>query len=650
LNNTRGRLSRTSAAGGNAITLHNYDPAGRIKDQWQCTPYNCNVEGRSPWNIHYNYNLAGEVTSWVNPVSHTFTNSITRAQRISQITSSLSDDSHPATLATLTYAPHGGVATLQNGSVDGGTQRLESYDYNNRLQPVRIRLGSSGTPDANSCEVYNYYPGVSNPPSNCEMPSQATSGNNGNVVGHYLKDNTSTPTPDVGHTLTSAYDTLSRLSGAEAKSLATPPATLWSQTYTIDRYGNMSCSGSGVCTYMESSASTNRLTKIGDTTIPANWYDGPGNLLQDGTGTGTYQYSWDAEGRLKSVTPNGGGSSLNFVYDAFGQRVEKVVGVGTYTEYAYDAAGQVIGTHNQSAWTQELIPHPQAPTPLAKYQDGVTRFLHLNRLGSTTFLSNQGGGVTQKLLFYPWGATWTTGGTVNDNRFASMRIRDEETTLDPTLYRNYSSRLGRWLTPDMMKGDVEDPQAQNLYPYAGNTPGSTIDAGALVRYSSPGTSACAGCSCPTQAGFSPSAMPPGQPFVSSDSCSAGFGCTASAPLNVLSEMALGEGSSSQVFDGCYGQNCMMARHPWWYSNFRNAICTGCQSCCRREARKFLQICLRWCWFFTPVVPQHYFGVCPSACFVFTGMDYAYCDLFDWLCRRYQQGAVVLCCYKPPFHF
>jgi len=27
-----------------------------------------------------------------------------------------------------------------------------------------------------------------------------------------------------------------------------------------------------------------------------------------------------------------------------------------------------------------------------------------------------------------------------------MRIRDEETTLDPTLYRNYSSRLGRWLT------------------------------------------------------------------------------------------------------------------------------------------------------------------------------------------------------------
>jgi hypothetical protein len=140
------------------------------------------------------------------------------------------------------------------------------------------------------------------------------------------------------------------------------------------------------------------------------------------------------------------------------QRVEKVVaggeggGVGTYTEYAFDAAGQVIGTQNQTAWTQELIPHPQASTPLAKYQDGDTYFVHPNLLRSSTMLTDHTGTGTQELAFYAWAQQWFTGGTIKDNRFASTRFRDVETTLDPALYRNYSSRLGRWLTPGMMKG------------------------------------------------------------------------------------------------------------------------------------------------------------------------------------------------------
>ena len=31
-------------------------------------------------------------------------------------------------------------------------------------------------------------------------------------------------------------------------------------------------------------------------------------MTADGTGTGTYTYASDAEGRMKTVTPNGGGS------------------------------------------------------------------------------------------------------------------------------------------------------------------------------------------------------------------------------------------------------------------------------------------------------------------------------------------------------
>ena len=34
-------------------------------------------------------------------------------------------------------------------------QTVETYDYNNRLQPVRIQFGTPSTPNANNCLVYN---------------------------------------------------------------------------------------------------------------------------------------------------------------------------------------------------------------------------------------------------------------------------------------------------------------------------------------------------------------------------------------------------------------------------------------------------------------------------------------------------------------
>ena len=61
----------------------------------------------------YNYDLGGDVTSWDHPGGFTLTNTITQTQRILQIQSSLSDSTHPATLATITYvAPGGGYQQL----------------------------------------------------------------------------------------------------------------------------------------------------------------------------------------------------------------------------------------------------------------------------------------------------------------------------------------------------------------------------------------------------------------------------------------------------------------------------------------------------------------------------------------------------------
>jgi RHS repeat-associated protein len=459
LTNTKGRLSHTSAAGGTAITIHSYDSMGRTADLWQCTPYNCT--STSIWKTHYNYDLAGDVSNWTQPTGIVFTNSISAAQRNTQITSTYSDSTHPPTLATITYAPHGAVNTLTNGCVGTGcTQRQEKYDYNNRLQPVMIQLGTSATPNANSCIVYNYYSGVANPTS-CTTPTQAGTGNNGNAAGYFYQDSSY---PTLGHTASFTYDSLDRLATAAATGSST-----YNLTYGYDRWGNVTCTGgAGLCTAMTyDPANNNRLSTIGSSPVT---YDAAGNLTSDGTGVGTHTYQWDAEGRLASVDS---GSTATYTYNALGQRVEKKVG-SAYTEIVYDGYGYVTAFHDRTAWSQLFIPSVGG-RQIMKYQDTVTYFLHTNLLGSTGMITNHAGTPTQDVLYYPWGQRWAYQGSLRDERFASLGQRDSENSLDPTLFRMYSSGQGRWLSPDPIGGDITNPQSLNRYAYVLNNPTNLID-------------------------------------------------------------------------------------------------------------------------------------------------------------------------------
>src|ERR1700758_133263 len=43
----------------------------RTQDLWQCTPFNCS--SASLWNIHYTYDLAGDLTTWTHPAGFTIT-------------------------------------------------------------------------------------------------------------------------------------------------------------------------------------------------------------------------------------------------------------------------------------------------------------------------------------------------------------------------------------------------------------------------------------------------------------------------------------------------------------------------------------------------------------------------------------------------
>jgi YD repeat-containing protein len=171
------------------------------------------------------------------------------------------------------YAPQGALASFENG---GGTQLTETYDYNNRLQVVRLQLAPYQTSNDLVCWVYNYYGNVANPTA-CSIPAQGT-GDDGDVVGQYEKDTVNT---SLTHTVGLTYDPTHRLTSSVATGNATH-----NLTFSYDRYGNMTCQTNGQtqgpCPNYAFSASTNRISTSGFT------YDATGDLTSDGTHS--YQY------------------------------------------------------------------------------------------------------------------------------------------------------------------------------------------------------------------------------------------------------------------------------------------------------------------------------------------------------------------------
>ena len=82
--------------------------------------------------------------------------------------------------------------------------------------------------------------------------------------------------------------------------------------------------------------------------------------------------------------------------------------------------------------------------------------------------------------FYPFGGEKVFTNTCAQNYKFTGLERDAESGLDDTLYRKYSSNLGRWLSPDRLRGNVTNPQSLNRYAYVANNPASFVDPLGLI--------------------------------------------------------------------------------------------------------------------------------------------------------------------------
>jgi RHS repeat-associated protein len=443
-----GRLVK--AATSNTRTVNSYNAMGQIATQWQCTPQNC---GSGWYSATYAYNLAGAVTSQSNPFGFTLAHAYNAAARLTTLTSSLNDAQHPATLASnFSYHPHGAVKLMTYGNGLVGTMA-----FNNRLQPCRITVVSSGTqpvlctdPAANFLDfTYGYNHGVSN---------------NGNVIVWNASGKQV-------FTRSYGYDELNRIA-----SMSGSNGNCTSMTWTYDVWGNRTnqttAVGGGACTEHHPTVLTNnRISELG--------YDVAGNVTSDPATSASYAF--DAENRM--VASNSTLGNASYVYDADGKRIQKTVD-GLTTEFVYDAAGSVAAERKAGAWTKAYI--MLGGQMLAQYDNTAnpttTYFAHKDHLGSSRLLT----GVSQSVIecdgYQPFGELDTsvcnppTSTSTTTYKFTGQE-RDTESGLDNFGARYFGSNLGRFMSPDDFWKDshVGDPQSWNKYTYARNNPLRYID-------------------------------------------------------------------------------------------------------------------------------------------------------------------------------
>ncbi len=466
----KGRMTEaTTTSSGTLQTavVYSYDPVGRISDFWQCSTASGSCGSRIA-DTHYNYDLAGDVSSWVHPGQFTLTNTVNAAQQVTAVQTSAYGTNAPQYLATsISYTPWGAVSTLQNGCVGSGCANAqESYQYNKRLQPwVNSLTGGSNT---GYCLVYNYYTGSWTPPSSCpsagSTPPAGTT-DNGNVMGYWYQD---ISTSSLNHTATNSYDNANRLSTAVATGNFTYNLTFAFNTDgSTGQFGNMTCvtnaQTNGPCPNWTYTAGTNQISTSSGFT-----YDAAGNVTADGLHT----YQWDAEGH--PITIDSGSNQVSNIFNALGRRAYWSKGSGTVT-YWDDPWGQFLGGYwSPGSFNAEI---PFAGRMLAEYTSGTTGpvyFDHPNALGSEGQWTTVAGGYNGEVQFYPWGQV--AAGTANGFQvYASLLWYDTGNDGYQTPNRYYIPRHSRWLTPDPVAGDITNPQSLNLYAYVLNNPTSFTD-------------------------------------------------------------------------------------------------------------------------------------------------------------------------------
>ena len=392
-------------------------------------------------NISYVYNVDGSIDRVTYPSGLKVNHGYSSAGRLLSVSCSVSPCSAygPFFAKDATYAANGALKDVVLGYVVSGFAGIKRrFTYNNRMQPLEVKARRNSDSVDLLKLTYSFV--------------QAAGKNNGTPVS--ITNNITS-----GRTQNFTYDEMNRLK--TAYSTANSGSDCWGQSFTYDRYSNLSnisvtkCSAPSLSLSIDSG--TNKISNGGF------GYDAAGNL----TGTGSDTYTYNAEGLMAT------NSGTAYTYDGGGLRTKKQAG----KLYWYGLNGEVLAETDASGNNISEYIYFNGRRIARREASGTVYYFITDHIGNVRVVASASGGVVEESDYLPFGTENVITSTLDNNyKFIGME-RDFEGTaaLDHTLYRQYAPNLARWTSPDPVHGSPANPQTWNRYPYVINDPMTKID-------------------------------------------------------------------------------------------------------------------------------------------------------------------------------
>jgi RHS repeat-associated protein len=451
------RTSMCDAAGSEAWS---YDPMGRVTQDGRTTNSITKTTTYSTPTVPYNYD--GSIAQLTYPSGRTITYSPnTAAQPISAV-----DTANSINYATMAlYAPQGDLRSLTSGN---GAGILSTLYYNDRLQPCRIAVNSSGTAPGSCGDgtnhgnlldyTYSFDLSTVNGPCSTSFTSPTNSGDVASIA-----DNV---TSAKGENF--CYDVENRL--AKAETVSTSGSYCWGEQYGYDSWGNL-LSMTAITQQYNGCTQESGFTFLAtaNNQISGFCYDADGNLLaQSAPPCSSPTYSYNGQNQLIST------GGVTYTYDGDGQRVQKSNG----KLYWYETGGNVLDETDASGnFTYEYI-FFGGKRIARRDSTGNVEYYFADHLGSARIVTSASGSSLETCTYFPFGGSNCIPSSVNNYLFTGKE-RDSESGLDDFGARYFTSQYGRFMSPDSVPiaGKLLlNPEDLNLYSYSINNP---------IRYNDP---------------------------------------------------------------------------------------------------------------------------------------------------------------------